>query len=92
MRSKCFLNTIDTIHTVFLEPISKLIFSRARPEPVEGYPRALEENPSTSSGRARRNLVFLDFRDGFLLSPIISVFYHKYEYIDRMETKKAPRF
>ncbi len=30
--------------------------TRARPEPVEGYPRALEENPSTSSGRAQREL------------------------------------
>ena len=28
---------------------------RARPELVEGYPRALEENPSTSSGRARES-------------------------------------
>ena len=29
---------------------------RARPEPVEGYPRALEENPSTSSGRAQEKI------------------------------------
>src|SRR5438309_3508210 len=27
----------------------------ARPELVEGHPRALEENPSTSSGRAQKN-------------------------------------
>ncbi len=29
---------------------------RARPEPVERYPRVLEENPSTSSGRAQEKI------------------------------------
>ncbi len=42
--------------TDLIENESVIGSPRARPEPVEGYPRALEENPSTSSGRAQREL------------------------------------